>query len=182
MAANTSFTLPRWPFVLDTDKAVESVLYIIPQIANKTLHCIAKVLFHADKMHLSRYGRPISGDWYAAMKYGPVPSATYNILKTRRGDEQHPIPDRALAIEVVDRDTVRATRGADLSVLSESERECLKQSAESHGHKTFFKRTRESHGPAWKAADFNGMIQLEHMLLEVDNAEKLRAYFAPEDA
>jgi len=182
MEANTSSALPRWPFVLDTDKAVESVLYIVPRLAEKTLHCVAKVLYHADKLHLSRYGRPITGDWYAKMDYGPVPSATYDILKARRGDKKHPIPERAKALEVLDRKTVRATRAADLDVLSESEIECLKESATNHGHKTFDERTDESHGPAWKAADLNGMIRLEHMLLEVENGDELREYFAHEDA
>jgi uncharacterized phage-associated protein len=179
MEAKTSSTLPRWPFTLDTDKAVESVLYIIPRISEQTLHCVAKVLYHADKLHLSRYGRPISGDWYSAMEYGPVPSTTYSILKTRRGDEHHSIPERAMALNVVGRNA-SATRPADLNVLSESERECLDESAKQIGHKTFDKRTKDSHGPAWKAAELNGMIRLEHMLLEIENAEELRSFFAPE--
>ena len=38
-------------------------------------------MFYADKTHLQRYGRPITGDVYIAMTYGPVPSGVYNLLK-----------------------------------------------------------------------------------------------------
>jgi hypothetical protein len=185
VVANTSSALPGWPFALDTDKAVESVFYVVPQIADKTLHCIAKVLYHADKLHLSRYGRPISGDWYSAMEFGPVPSTTYDILKARRGDpryKNYPVPERAKALDVIDKKMVRVSRVADLDVLSESERECLKESAATHGSKDFNKRTDDSHGAAWKATDFNGMMRLENLLLEIDNADELRKYFSHESA
>ncbi|MFB3902421.1 MAG: Panacea domain-containing protein [Acidobacteriota bacterium] len=34
----------------------------------------AKLLYFADKYHLTRYGRPVIGDQYVKMEYGPVPS------------------------------------------------------------------------------------------------------------
>jgi uncharacterized phage-associated protein len=179
MTENTdSRRLPRWPFRLDTDKAVESVLYIAGRVPNPTLHSIAKVLFHADKAHLSRYGRPISGDRYIAMKHGPVPSATYDILKTLKGDSEFPLTDRARNSLSVDGYAVRALRPADERVLSASEMECLAESAHAHGAKSFKQRTAESHGPAWLAADENDVIGLESLLLEIDNRDELREHFA----
>jgi uncharacterized phage-associated protein len=183
MVAKTSNALPGWPFVFDPDKAVESVFFVVPQITDKTMHCVAKVLYHADKLHLSRYGRPISGDWYAAMEFGPVPSSTYDIFKARRGDERYknyPVPARAHDFKIVNQKTISVSRAADLAVLSESERECLKESAVAHGHKDFNQRTDESHGPAWDATNFNGMMRLENVLLEIDNADELRKYFSHE--
>ena len=129
-------------------------------------------------MHLSRYGRPITGDWYAAMKYGPVPSHTYSILKTLRGDENIQLPERANALKVVDPFYVRAKRAADEDVLSASEIACLKTSAAEHGAKTFNKLTAESHGRAWDAADENGMIKLENLLLDIENRDELRGFFS----
>src|ERR1035438_7135460 len=117
--------LPRWPFALDTDKAVEAVLYVAARMQKPSLPSISKVLFHADKMHLSRYGRPISGDRYVAMKHGPVPSAAYDILKTLRGDSSYPLPGRAQGALAVENYTVTAQRAADETVLSASEMECL---------------------------------------------------------
>ncbi len=41
---------------------------------------IAKLLFFADKRHLVQHGRPITGDWYAALPHGPIPSNIDNLL------------------------------------------------------------------------------------------------------
>jgi uncharacterized phage-associated protein len=174
--------LPRWPFILDTDKVIEAVLFITPRIERPTLHSIAKVLFHADKMHLSRYGRPISGDRYVAMKFGPVPSATYDILKAVRGDSFFSLPERAQNAFRVDNFDVEALRPADVSVLSGSEIECLVASASEHGAKTFKQRSAESHGPAWQAVGENDVIELENLLLEIENRDELREHFAHEDS
>ena len=39
------------------------------------------VLLFADKKHLERYGRFITGDTYSAMENGPVPSFAYDVVK-----------------------------------------------------------------------------------------------------
>ena len=39
-----------------------------------------KLIYLADRYHLRKYGRPIIGDEYWAMKYGPVGSSTLNIV------------------------------------------------------------------------------------------------------
>ena len=46
-----------------------------------TQYDIVKTLFLADKKHLNTYGRPITYDNYCAMKHGPVPSVSYDLLK-----------------------------------------------------------------------------------------------------
>lgn len=170
--------LPRWPFSLDTDKAVEAVLYVAARMQKPSLHSISKVLFHADKAHLSRYGRPISGDRYVAMKHGPVPSATYDILKAIRDRSGYPLPARAQGALEVQGYTVRPLRSADETVLSPSDVECLAESAKLHGAKPFGKLSAESHGAAWEAADENDDIVLENLLLEIDNRDELRQHFA----
>ncbi len=47
------------------------------------------MMYFADRLHLERYGRFICGDSYVAMKNGPVPSFTYDILKARRFKQRH---------------------------------------------------------------------------------------------
>jgi uncharacterized phage-associated protein len=174
--------LSRWPFTLDPDKTVEALIFVANRIPKPTLHSISKVFYHADKMHLSRYGRPITGDYYVAMRNGPVPSATYDILKTVRGDAKLPLPPRAQgSLAVANNHEVQARRAADEAVLSASERECLVAAADEHGSKSFAQLTKESHGPAWEAADDNDMIVLESLLLEIDNREELAAHLTADD-
>jgi len=67
-------------FKINTQKAVESVLWLI-QRGESNMYNIWKMLFAAEKYHLNKYGRPITGDGYIAMKYGTVPSWLYNQAK-----------------------------------------------------------------------------------------------------
>jgi len=62
-------------------KILNPVMYIIQQTPNLTQYYIVKAIFLADKSHLGKYGRPVTFDNYVAMKLGPVPSFTYNLLK-----------------------------------------------------------------------------------------------------
>jgi uncharacterized phage-associated protein len=178
MPLHTPIGLPRWPFALDREKAFEAVLYVAAKLRRPTLHCVAKLLYHADRLHLSRYARPITGDRYVAMKHGPVPSATYNVLKTIRGDERVPLPAGAAeSLRVENGYEIRPLRAADLDVLSASEVECLDAAVREHGHKTFTQLTEESHDAAWQAADENDLIELEHLLLTLGNSAELREHF-----
>lgn len=47
-----------------------------------TQYDIVKTLFLADRASLNKFGRPITFDNYVAMKDGPVPSTSYNLLKS----------------------------------------------------------------------------------------------------
>ncbi|MCQ2562005.1 MAG: SocA family protein [Alphaproteobacteria bacterium] len=48
------------------------------------MYNIWKILFSAEKYHLNKYGRPITGDRYIAMEYGTVPSWLYDASKIKR--------------------------------------------------------------------------------------------------
>src|SRR5688572_27911004 len=178
-----SHRLPRWPFPFDAEKAIEAILLVAPQIKQPTLHSVAKILYQADRLHLGRYGRPITGDRYVAMKHGPVPSAVYDVLKTLRGDAQMTLPEGAAqALTVENSYSVRPMRAAKLDVLSKSEQACLMQAVREHGAKNFRELTDESHDAAWDAAGDNDVIELEHFLLTLENRDELRAHFLHEDS
>lgn len=176
--------LPRWPFTFDPEKAIEAVLFVLPYIRQPTLHSVSKVLYQADRLHVARYGRPITGDRYVAMKHGPVPSATYDALKTLRGDERAQVrfpegAEDALAVE--NSYSVRGLRAPRVEFLSASERECLTEAATLHGSKSFRELTDESHDAAWNAASENDIIELEHFLLTIENRDELKAHFLHDD-
>lgn len=85
-----------------------------------------KLIFLADRLHLRKYGRPIVGDMYWAMKLGPVGSLTKNVaeLSSMSGD--------ALAyakkyIKPVDekKQTFISIKHEDLNVFSKTDLECI---------------------------------------------------------
>src|SRR5690606_9928660 len=68
-------------FRTNPEKALEVILWFASKREGIDFHSILKLLFFADKYHLNGYGRPIVGDQYKALPYGPVAQTTYDILK-----------------------------------------------------------------------------------------------------
>lgn len=62
-------------------KIIEVMLYITRKLSSVDRYKLVKLIYLADVKHLNEYWRPITYDSMIAMKNGPVPSATYNILK-----------------------------------------------------------------------------------------------------
>lgn len=68
-------------FQFEFEKAQAALLYFCSRdVAALDKYKICKLLFLADKYHLVKYGRPITGDKYCALAYGPIPSHTLDIL------------------------------------------------------------------------------------------------------
>ena len=63
-------------FKLNERKAVEAVLWLI-QKGETSMYHIFKMLFEAEKYHVNKYERPITGDTYMAMEHGTVPKWIY---------------------------------------------------------------------------------------------------------
>lgn len=71
-------------FPFNERKALAAVLFILKEMGGKVdKHKLAKILYYADEKHLCRYARPVIGDRYIAMPYGPVPSSVYDGVKKR---------------------------------------------------------------------------------------------------
>ena len=121
---------------LDAEKALEVVVYISHYTDN--LFNIVKTLYYADKFHLEKHGRLISGETYIAMEDGPVPSGAYDLVKVARGDERgyekeiiDTKPGKAIRVEKIsDKTFVYPLRYANSDLLSESDIECLDEAIE----------------------------------------------------
>jgi uncharacterized phage-associated protein len=122
----------------------------------------AKLLFHADKYHLLKYGRPVLGDMYACMEYGPVPSASLNVMNDLIAhDPQFPAVARDLFDEYLSVErflrkhpVFRARKEPDLDVFSDSDIEALDYAIDTFGRKSAWELSQESHDePAWKIAN-----------------------------
>jgi uncharacterized phage-associated protein len=122
----------------------------------------AKLLFHADKYHLLTYGRPVLGDTYACMEYGPVPSTSLNVMNDliARDREYPPVAkdlfDEYLSVERLFRKhpVFRARKAPDLDVFSDSDIEALDYAVNVFGRKPALQLSQESHEePSWKIAN-----------------------------
>jgi uncharacterized phage-associated protein len=68
-------------FSFDFKKTLAATIYIASkEVPELTKYKLCKLLFLADKYHLVRYGRIITGDNYWAVPHGPIPTRTLDIL------------------------------------------------------------------------------------------------------
>lgn len=114
-----------------------------------------KIIYFADKYHLRKYGRPVIGDTYWAMKYGPVGS---NILNTANLNDSrlekvclkyaqeflaHPKGD-------LKAETIISKKEVNLGVFSQTDIEALETAFKEFGDKDQFELAEISHEyPEW---------------------------------
>ena len=114
-------------FEFDMQKTIEAILYIANRLSAPTIRDVVKLIFFADKTSLENYGRFVTGDRYVAMRQGPVPSETYNLLKAGRDTDTY-------GFKVVHRYHVETLRDADTEEFSDSDIACLDQVIDAFGH------------------------------------------------
>lgn len=69
-------------FQYDSEKAKQAVLWLLHKNDGSMDKLqLVKLFFYADREHLVRYGRPIIGGTYYAMKFGPVCSELLDTFK-----------------------------------------------------------------------------------------------------
>lgn len=147
-------------FHVNPNKALEVVLWLANKNQGLGYHAILKLIFFADKYHLNRFHRPIVGDHYVAMRYGPVASATYDILKmdplAAEMTGENPLPFEVLFHG--NRPNVKPKRQANLDILSESDVKALEYSFATYGHMDFNELSRITHkDPAYAKAEKRGL-------------------------
>ena len=116
-------------FNFNEKKALAALGFVASNRPGLSPFFLSKVLFYAEKAHVNQYGRPIIGDNYVKMRDGPVPSNIKNYI-----DEKW---ERVHKPEHFD-DVLRVKRGwvrrlyvgqsyADMDLLSESDKNCLRE-------------------------------------------------------
>jgi uncharacterized phage-associated protein len=146
------------------EKLVQSIAFFADRgIRDLDKMKAAKLLFHADKYHLLKYGRPVIGDQYACMEYGPVPSASLNVMNDVLAHDPHFPPvakdlfDEYLTVEKAlfkKYPVFRAKKEPDLDVFSDSDIEALEYAREKYGSKTSWQLSEDLHEEtAWKLAN-----------------------------
>jgi uncharacterized phage-associated protein len=131
------------------------------------IHAI-KCLFFAEKEHLNRYGRPITGDRYEAWANGPVPQLAYDLIRSR-GDRLDPQSlesvRQALHFEGGRRRQMTAKRAPDLMVFSRTDTECMDRAIGRYADLPLEKLARLAHeDPAYRATKRDETIDYESMV------------------
>jgi uncharacterized phage-associated protein len=110
-------------FDVDNEKLVSAMAYIAERVPGLSKMVLSKLLYFADKEHLLEYGRPITGDHYARLEHGPVPSVGLNMMRGMGSTKQRAAynaklrttPDHVIHVEA-SADTQLFSR-SDLRVL-----------------------------------------------------------------
>lgn len=156
----------------DLNKAIEVLLYVSSRCSDK--YKALKVLYFADRDHLSKYGRLICGDRYAAMKHGPVPSHAYDLVQMASDEWPFEVEEgvkEALATRGYE---IVPLRKPNTELLSSSEIECLDEAIDKYGNLSFTQLKTLSHqDPAFKAADQNDLIPMEALVKSVPDGDLL---------
>lgn len=149
-------------FPYEFEKALTALVYLASKpkaVPALDKYKAGKLLFLADKYHLVRYGRPILGDFYRALDYGPIPQKTMDALHALVDDRRRRTPETdrlAKALEVDHRyqyPRFGATVAPNLEALSVSERRALEHVVAEYGKKTFDELKALTHEmPAYKKA------------------------------
>lgn len=63
-------------------KIVQAIGFILSRAPGRKINKLhlLKLIYLADRYHLRKYGRTVTGDTYFAMSYGPVPSLTKDVV------------------------------------------------------------------------------------------------------
>lgn len=169
----------------DERKALNAVLYIAQSINDPGMHHVAKILYFAEREHLSKFGRPIVGDDYIAMKFGPVPSKIYDIFKSLRGEKRY--PDEAISrfknfFEIRDNSKIMPLGEVNLDVFSDSELDAIEKSIDENKDLDFENRSNKSHDSAWKATTLNRPIDKENIAKAGGANDAMVAYMHERDS
>lgn len=147
-------------FKANPDKIKAAVLFCIEQNGGSiNVYNMMKILFEADKYHLNKHGRPVTGDAYKAMEKGTVPSRAYNMAK-----EMNPT-----------KHVIFSDEKPNLRKLSKSDIEALLKGFEKYAGKTFGQVHDLNHEErAWKETERNAWIDFEKMIENPEILEYLK--------
>lgn len=160
---------PPIRFKFAPEKFVACLTFLASHIRGLDKLKAAKLLYYADKRHLIRYGRPILGDVYYHLDYGPVPSKALDIMN----EAINPYRLRGIAqsnLELLRRYLKVSTEGRshpvfepkddpDLEVLSESEQEALHETLKGYGRYSGSQLIELTHAEAaWQKSEKNEEI------------------------
>jgi uncharacterized phage-associated protein len=132
----------RLRFRFNVAKFVNAVVYLAQACPGSTKMTICKQLYFADKEHLLKYGRPITGDTYYHLDHGQIPTRGLNMLRQRSNPAANALLEKYVTVIG---NSVNPKRQADKKVFSKSDLEILAWVVRRYGNKTAAELRRLAH-------------------------------------
>lgn len=146
---------------LDIQKLKAVILYLLNNMPedSRDIYHVVKTAYYAQKNHLVKYALPLFNDSIVALKFGPVPSLIYNVLRASRGDsdpwrfcDDHLLNRLSAVIECKD-EWFYAKQQPDMECLSESNIKCLDEAIQEVSKMGFSDIMKRTHGGEWYRAN-----------------------------
>ena len=110
-----------------------------------------KLIYLADRLHLRKYGRPIVGDIYWAMKLGPVGSRTKRAAELNMPEGILLYTKRYIQPSDDKKQSLVSLKPVDLDLFSKTDIECLDSVYKTFGDRDQFELAELTHKyPEWK--------------------------------
>lgn len=147
-------------FGFHQDKAYAAILYLATNLEDTDRIKILKAMYFADKYHLNRYFRFITGDRYARLPRGPVASNIYNILQ--EDSEYFSVSGMR----------IKALQEPDMDYLSPSDVNALDEAIKYCKGKSSMQLSELSHDDIYDASD-DHLISAEDFINHMENKDAI---------
>jgi len=167
-------------FTVDAKKVVNTILFFAGRCSDPTKMKISKLMFYADKLHLNRYGRPVTGDSYIKMRFGPVPSMALNLMRQQAYYETaSELFDHSVSVKG---NNIIPLVDFDRGTFSRSDIDVLEEVLATHGAKSAAILSDESHNEsAWCNAAMNRKIDFEQFFDSDKDSQRMLRLLAMRD-
>ncbi|HEX5482610.1 MAG TPA: Panacea domain-containing protein [Terriglobia bacterium] len=134
---------------------------------------ICKQLYFADKEHLVKFGRPITGDTYYRLEHGQIPTRGLDMMRQKSSPQANALFEKYVSVIG---NSVHPKRPADKKVFSKSDLEILDWVVENYGSKTAAELRRLTHKePTYSEATEGCPIDFELFFKGAPNSESIKA-------
>jgi uncharacterized phage-associated protein len=155
-------------FKPNPEKMVNAMAFLVSKCHACTKMKLFKLMYFADKEHLLKYGRPITGDHYVRMEWGPTPSASYDMTKGKGPSSRLVLFQSILSVHG---NNIKNLKSPNMMVFSNSDEKMLNEIIEKYGHLSAAKLSDLSHKEAtWTKTPENEIIDFELMFEGRDDA------------
>jgi uncharacterized phage-associated protein len=163
-------------FQFKPEKMASAIAYIAAKVPGVTKKQICKLLYFADRDHLLKYGRTITGDDYHALPQGHVPTRGLNMMDgTTWTNVNKTDVDLLRSYGHLDHWVFVLERDPDLKVFSKSDREILDSVIVEMGTLTAEQLEELSHAePSWKKTRHAARIDFDLFFEGHPEAEPIR--------